>query len=225
MAQGRLYEVDMRLRPSGRKGPVATAFSAFCNYQQNEAWGWEHLALTRARPVAGTLAICTAVDKFRTGLLSGLADPAKALADLADMRTRLDAARPRRTPWDVKDGPGAIRDLELFAQAAALASGSPARTTADQLGLAAQLGWVSAEELTGLVGAYDLMWSVVAAERLLIAGDFDAEVIGQGGRDFIVSGTPFDSADALAQALETTYQSVAAIVDRVAAVPEVREET
>ncbi len=53
MAEGRLYEVDMRLRPSGRQGPVATSFDAFRSYQETEAWTWEHLALTRARPLAG----------------------------------------------------------------------------------------------------------------------------------------------------------------------------
>ena len=53
-AEGKLYEVDMRLRPSGRQGPVATSIQSFCSYQEDEAWTWEHLALTRARPLAGT---------------------------------------------------------------------------------------------------------------------------------------------------------------------------
>ncbi|HSG54782.1 MAG TPA: glutamine-synthetase adenylyltransferase, partial [Paracoccaceae bacterium] len=53
MAEGKLYEVDMRLRPSGTQGPVATSLTSFRDYQMNEAWIWEHLALTRARAVAG----------------------------------------------------------------------------------------------------------------------------------------------------------------------------
>src|SRR5210317_805597 len=53
MAEGRVYEVDMRLRPSGNKGPVATSWDAFQSYQMGEAWIWEHLALSRARVIAG----------------------------------------------------------------------------------------------------------------------------------------------------------------------------
>src|SRR2546430_13773172 len=58
---GRLYDVDMRLRPSGRSGPVATSIASFENYQHNEAWTWEHMALTRARVVAGAAALAARV--------------------------------------------------------------------------------------------------------------------------------------------------------------------
>src|SRR5207302_7383532 len=57
-AEGRLYEVDMRLRPSGESGPIALSLAAFAHYQRQEAWTWEHMALTRARPVAGDPALC-----------------------------------------------------------------------------------------------------------------------------------------------------------------------
>ncbi len=58
MAEGRLYEVDMRLRPSGRQGPVATSIESFASYQRTEAWTWEHLALTRARVLVGRAIAC-----------------------------------------------------------------------------------------------------------------------------------------------------------------------
>ena len=70
MAEGRLYEVDMRLRPSGRQGPVATAFEAFKTYQNEEAWTWEHLALTRARAVTGDGGLAQKVEAFRLELLA-----------------------------------------------------------------------------------------------------------------------------------------------------------
>src|SRR6478672_11554648 len=59
---GALYQVDMRLRPSGRSGPVATSLAAFASYQDTEAWTWEHMALTRARPVAGSPAFAARVE-------------------------------------------------------------------------------------------------------------------------------------------------------------------
>ena len=61
-AEGGLYDVDMRLRPSGQKGPVATRLSSFNDYQNGEAWTWEHLALTRARVVAGSFRLQDEVD-------------------------------------------------------------------------------------------------------------------------------------------------------------------
>ena len=62
-AEGKLYDVDMRLRPSGQKGPVATQLSSFVHYQAKEAWTWEHLALTRARVVSGPPALTAAVER------------------------------------------------------------------------------------------------------------------------------------------------------------------
>jgi glutamate-ammonia-ligase adenylyltransferase len=62
-AEGKLYDVDMRLRPSGQKGPVATQLSSFIDYQNNSAWTWEHLALTRARVVSGPAPLRAAVEK------------------------------------------------------------------------------------------------------------------------------------------------------------------
>src|SRR6266702_6249509 len=60
-AEGRLYQVDMRLRPSGESGPIASSLAAFAQYQRESAWTWEHMALTRARPVAGDAALCERV--------------------------------------------------------------------------------------------------------------------------------------------------------------------
>ena len=75
-AAGRLYEVDMRLRPSGRQGPVATGLSAFRDYQTTEAWTWEHLALTRARPVAGAFELFDDIRRVRGDVLAQARDRA-----------------------------------------------------------------------------------------------------------------------------------------------------
>jgi glutamate-ammonia-ligase adenylyltransferase len=133
MPEGRLYEVDMRLRPSGRQGPVATALAAFTLYQETEAWTWEHLALTRARPVAGSAALGKRVERFRRKLLRASGAPAKVLPDVADMRERIAQAKGEAADWDLKAGPGGVQDIELLAQAGALMAGSPERSTAAQL--------------------------------------------------------------------------------------------
>ena len=70
MTEGRLYEIDMRLRPSGFQGPVATSWNSYQNYQKNEAWVWEHLALTRARAVAGKEFLLNEFENFRNSVLN-----------------------------------------------------------------------------------------------------------------------------------------------------------
>ena len=85
MAEGRLYEVDMRLRPSGRSGPVATSLQAFQTYQLEEAWTWEHLALTRGRPITGSDALAQDVETFRRELLIAKGQGPDVLSDLAEM--------------------------------------------------------------------------------------------------------------------------------------------
>ena len=134
-SEGRLYEVDMRLRPSGRQGPVATSLDSFKSYQSEEAWTWEHLALTRARPIAGDTGLTTEIEAFRQDLLARPKDAAKIIQDTAGMRARLSEAKPAAGGMDVKTGPGRLQDIELFAEAATLLSGAPARRLQDQLPL------------------------------------------------------------------------------------------
>ena len=121
-SEGVLYKVDMRLRPSGRSGPVATSLAAFRRYQAEEAWTWEHLALTRARVVAGPADLGEEVAAAIAAVLAHPHDAAKVLADAADMRRRLAEAHEAAAadPWEVKLGPGRMMDIELLAQTGAL---------------------------------------------------------------------------------------------------------
>jgi glutamate-ammonia-ligase adenylyltransferase len=119
--EGLLYDVDMQLRPSGRKGPVAVRASAFASYYRNEAWTWELMALTRARPAAGDDALIAELNAVAAEALAAPRDGAGLLADAADMRARLDRDRPGKPPWDLKLAPGGFVDIEFIAQALALA--------------------------------------------------------------------------------------------------------
>jgi glutamate-ammonia-ligase adenylyltransferase len=115
-AEGKLYDVDMALRPSGNAGPVATRFAAFERYQQTEAWTWEHLALTRARPVTGDAKLGASV---AAGIRKALAQPrdgAKTARDVVEMRARIVAAYPTLDPWSLKHVRGGIVDLEFITQ-------------------------------------------------------------------------------------------------------------
>ncbi|WP_029619269.1 bifunctional [glutamine synthetase] adenylyltransferase/[glutamine synthetase]-adenylyl-L-tyrosine phosphorylase [Pseudorhizobium marinum] len=115
-AEGVLFEVDMRLRPSGNKGPVATRIRAFRKYQQEEAWTWEHMALTRARMVAGDEDLGDETCAVIAEVLDRPADVAKIAADVREMRDLIEKEKPPRDIWDLKLIPGGLIDIEFIAQ-------------------------------------------------------------------------------------------------------------
>jgi len=116
MAEGKLYEVDLRLRPSGEAGPVAVALKAFEIYQAENAWTWEHMALTRARPIAGPDALTGAIQDVICRTLASERDPEKLLADVVDMRRRIAEQHPPRNRWNLKYAEGGLVDIEFAVQ-------------------------------------------------------------------------------------------------------------
>ncbi len=111
----------MRLRPSGTQGPVATSWGSFRTYQTEKAWVWEHLALTRARVVAGDDGLGADIETFRAEILAqkGGSDRAEVLKQTGEMRARIAAAKAPSNVWDAKIGPGRLQDVEMIAQAGA----------------------------------------------------------------------------------------------------------
>ncbi len=115
-AEGRLYEVDMRLRPSGQSGPIACSLDAFVQYHAENAWTWEHMALTRARAVAGPPGLTARVDDAIRGILTRPRDADALCHDVAHMRARMDAEHHTDFVWDVKFLRGGLVDIEFVAQ-------------------------------------------------------------------------------------------------------------
>ena len=214
MPEGRLYEVDMRLRPSGRKGPVATSFESFRTYQMEEAWTWEHLALTRARVIAGPEALAADIEAVRREVLAAKGGDAKVMPELGEMRARIFAAKPVDGAWEAKLGAGRMQDIELLAQSFALRSGAEARKMEAQLRLGAKGGFVSKAEEAALASAYRFLWRLQASGRLLTDRPIDMDAIGEGGRAFLLRETDCDTLEALAQRLQVLTVEITAIVDR-----------
>ncbi len=212
MAEGRLYEVDMRLRPSGRQGPVATSLEAFRDYQRHEAWTWEHLALSRARVVAGDAALGREIESFRAELLAAPRARDRVLSDVSAMRERLAAERPTRSVWDVRNGAGGMQDIELLAQAAALLGGACARRVPEQLAAGRRGGWLEQETIHALQAAHGLFWRVQSAARLLSGAVLEPERIGQGGCDFVLRESGASDMESLAAMLEEARARSAALI-------------
>jgi len=115
-AEGRLYEIDTRLRPSGTSGPIATEAAAFRRYHEEDSWTWEHMALTRARPVAGDPGLWARVMEDIRAVLCTPRDADALLADVAAMRERIDGERHTENRWRLKHVRGGLLDLEFIAQ-------------------------------------------------------------------------------------------------------------
>jgi len=115
--EGRLYKIDMRLRPSGEAGPLAISLTAFEKYFHDTAWTWEFQALTRARVITGPKVLCAAVEKaIDTALHRTTAQQATLIRDIADMRERIARQRPGKNFWDLKNRPGGLIDIEFLCQ-------------------------------------------------------------------------------------------------------------
>ena len=212
MAEGRLYEVDMRLRPSGRQGPVATSFEGFCHYHRDEAWTWEHLALTRARVVVGGAELAHSVEQFRRALIAEKGRGARVIPDVAAMRARLLAAWPAPSDWEAKTGPGRLMDIEILAQTAALLAGDPRRGTDQQLRAGLKSGFLSQEEAGILLSAWRLSWTLRTAGRLLTDRDLGPQGLGQGGCAFLLRETGLGTAAALTGQLQAASEAAAAVI-------------
>jgi glutamate-ammonia-ligase adenylyltransferase len=215
MAQGRLYEVDMRLRPSGNQGPVATSWASFQDYQRHNAWVWEHLALTRADYVAGPSDLGQDIEVFRRCILNSPRNAKTVLAEVASMRARIAMAKPPESIWDPKIGAGRMQDIELFAQAGALLNGSPARETMSGLQACVAHGLIDDADRQVLQASYDKCWALQLASRLLSNGVLRPEDIGEGAMAFVCRTMGYDDLITLEFALVDHFEAAKDVIERV----------
>ncbi|MBD2857417.1 bifunctional [glutamate--ammonia ligase]-adenylyl-L-tyrosine phosphorylase/[glutamate--ammonia-ligase] adenylyltransferase [Spongiibacter sp. KMU-158] len=164
---GSLYEVDMRLRPSGNSGLLVSSFRAFDEYQHKEAWTWEHQALVRARVVAGDEVLAEKFTELRRSILGLSRDEALLRADVVQMRDKMRTQLLPKTKrdennrqFDLKQGEGGIVDIEFMVQYAVLAwshQHPPLSVYTDNIRILESLqqqGLFSAEDVDTLTEAY-----------------------------------------------------------------------
>ena len=106
----------MRLRPSGRSGPLATQIDGFASYQENEAWTWEHLALTRARVVSASPAFAARIEEVIRAVLTRPRDAGHVAGDVVEMRRAIAQEKGDDERWDLKYAAGGLIDIEFIAQ-------------------------------------------------------------------------------------------------------------
>jgi glutamate-ammonia-ligase adenylyltransferase len=182
---GALYDVDMRLRPSGRAGPLATQIGGFTSYQQTEAWTWEHMALTRARVVSASPGFGARVEKVIREILQRPRDASQIAGDVVEMRAAIAKEKGDSERWDLKYAAGGLVDIEFIAQYLQLvhAHSTPDildTSTARVLDKASALRLLPVEEAEVLRPAVQLYQDLTQILRLCLAGPFDAKTAGAG---------------------------------------------
>lgn len=163
-AEGALYEVDTRLRPSGAQGPLAVSFGSFERYQREQAWTWEHMALTRARAVFGSVAGRAELNGTIASVLTMPRDADKLRSDVIEMRNRMAEHKQAKGPLDAKLARGGLVDLEFLVHYLQLRAG---RGLTPHLGEAVRA--LVAEGLLPepLIAAHDDLTRLLVAARLL----------------------------------------------------------
>ena len=159
-AEGALYEVDTRLRPQGAQGPLAVSLESFDRYQRQDAWTWEHMALTRARALTGSEAARGEVDAILGDVLRSERDEAELRRDLLKMRGEMAAHKPAKGPLDAKLLRGGLVDLEFLVHFLQLRDGRALTPRIDD-------ALEALPDLAALAPAYALMTRLLVGTRLL----------------------------------------------------------
>jgi glutamate-ammonia-ligase adenylyltransferase len=175
---GVLYQVDMRLRPSGRAGPVATRIDSFASYQETEAWTWEHMALTRARVVTASPAFRTRIESTIASVSGSARNPELIAGDVTEMRQAIAREKGDQDRWNLKYVAGGLIDIEFIAQYLQLVHAATTPEILDTstirvLDKAWRLGLLTTEHSEVLRPAVRLYHNLTQILRLCLPGDFD----------------------------------------------------
>ena len=175
---GVLYQVDLRLRPSGNSGPLATQIDAFAHYQEKEAWTWEYMALTRARVLAASPAFGARVESVIRAALCRVRDRKRLAADVIEMRRAIAQEKGEGERWDIKHAAGGLIDIEFIAQYLQLLHAAEMpdildTSTARALDKAWRLGVLATEDAEVLRNAVRLYQDLTQLLRLCLPGPFD----------------------------------------------------
>jgi [glutamine synthetase] adenylyltransferase / [glutamine synthetase]-adenylyl-L-tyrosine phosphorylase len=181
---GVLYDIDMRLRPSGRAGPLASHVRSFAEYQEREAWTWEHMALTRARVISASPAFRERIEQVIREALTRPREVSGIANDVAEMRRAIALEKGEDDLWDLKYASGGLTDIDFIAQYLQLvhASARPEIldvSTLQVLDNAERLGVLPHAAADILRPAARLYHDLTQILRLCVSGKFNPETAGE----------------------------------------------
>jgi len=221
-AEGALYEVDMRLRPSGSQGPVATKLSGFIDYQEKSAWTWEHLALTRARVVTGPVELRKAINDTIRQVLTRPRDRAAVAAEVQTMRRKIEQEKGTADIWTLKQVRGGLIDLEFIAQFLQLVSAAEHPEVLDPntemaLTKLSAAGVLPPNDAEILIPAARLYFTLTQVLRLCLDKPFAAADAPLALRDLLARAAEMPDFETLEIRLKDTLAAVHQAFDRTIA--------
>jgi glutamate-ammonia-ligase adenylyltransferase len=217
---GVLYHVDMRLRPSGRSGPLATQIGGFASYQEHEAWTWEHMALTRARVISGPANFAARIEAVIRDVLCRKRDAVTIASDVVEMRAAIAREKGDANPWDLKYVAGGLVDIEFIAQYLQLVHAATTPeildpTTSRVLEKAARLNVLAAEDAEVLRPAVRLFHDLTQVLRLCLPGAFDPKTASAGVLALLARAADLPDFPALQAHVDETQRRVRACFVRI----------
>lgn len=219
-AEGVLYELDMRLRPSGKAGPLATSLTAFERYQMGSARTWEHMALTRARAFGRDQEGCNAIAEAIRRVLTSRTDSDAIRADVADMRALLDREKAPKSAFDLKVAPGGIIDVEFVAQGMQLCHAKDHPdilriSTAQALQALQDADLLNADDGAALCEAHRLYSTLSQLLRLCLDGVFDPETAAPSLRRLVTQASDLPTVETVKTHLEHTQADIRSRFNRL----------
>ena len=189
-SKGQLYEVDLRLRPSGQMGPVATRLSSFVDYQREQAWTWERMALTRARVISGPAELREKIEDAIRASLVVARDRDKITKDVKEMRERIEKEKGTDNIWELKQVRGGLVDIEFISQYLQLifAEANPGvlnQNTFQALQNLRLAGQIDAAQAEHLQTSLRLIQTLEQITRLCFTGPFDPTTAPGGLKDLL----------------------------------------
>ena len=223
-AEGRLYEIDTRLRPAGSSGPIATEAAAFRRYHEEDSWTWEHMALTRARPVAGDPDLAASVMADIRAVLCTPRDADTLLADVAAMRERIDGERHTENRWRLKHVRGGLLDLEFIAQYHLLrhAARHPSilvQSTQSMYRRLGEAGVLAADDASELAEMLAFLQRLQGLLRLTVGTNREVDRFTPGVRETLARAMRTDDFAALEGRIVAIQDRVRAAYHRLVAAP------
>lgn len=217
---GPLYEVDMRLRPSGRQGPVATNIDSFREYQLRDAEIWEHMALSRARFVAGDEKLGDAACMIIEEALTSYSDVDRVKSAASDMREMIAEEKGDSDIWDMKTLAGGLLDIEFIAQFNCLTTPA-ARTSSVDTGTRIILnnlknsGVLEANQADTLLVAHEFFTSIAQILRLATDDNFNPDTAFPGVLRRVASAVNLPDIKTVEQTIEEYRSEVRVIFDKI----------
>ncbi|HEY3639088.1 MAG TPA: bifunctional [glutamine synthetase] adenylyltransferase/[glutamine synthetase]-adenylyl-L-tyrosine phosphorylase [Rhizomicrobium sp.] len=219
-AEGGLYEVDMRLRPTGNKGPAAVSLESFARYHADDAWTWERLALTRARVIAGPDLLKRKIEDIIRTSLTRKMDAARLAHDVRDMRQKLEMQFPAKGSWDLKFVPGGLVDIEFAAEFLLLRHAWQAPellepNTHIALARLRDVGFLEASDADALTEAARLQIALLQIQRMAVTGAFHPESATPGMKALLCRAAGIDDFASLQRKLAALQNSARAVFDKL----------